>query len=918
MIPTAKSDGSVIIDTKLNTDGFGKSVSSLKGQFGSLGSAAKKLGGLIAAAFSVKVLVDFGKEAIQLGSDLQEVQNVVDVTFTTMNQQVNEFAKNAAMTAGLSETMAKRYTGTFGAMAKSFGFSEAEAYNMSTALTQLSGDVASFYNLSQDAAYTKLKSVFTGETESLKDLGVVMTQTALDDFALRKGLGKTTSQMSEQEKVALRYQFVVEQLSGASGDFVRTQDSWANQTKILNLQFEQLKATLGQGLINVLTPVLKTLNTLIGKLQEFAVVFKNVTQALFGNASSGNTGGVEESLGSAAGNAESLEENITQAGKAAKKAVAGFDEINTLTSTTVADTSGTTTPSATNGSGSSNNENVLSPGLVAAIENVKALIDGIGDLLEPIKNIDLTPLANSFSALKGPLGELAGVIGENLRNAWDNVLVPLATWTIEDAAPAAVDAFKGALDLLQIVLDGLQPFGIWLWEDFLKPIANWTGKKAIEGLNSLGDALTGISDWIKENQEPVNNLVTVLGSIAGSVGAISVAAKIAEYVAAVAAMAPEVGLLAAMFPKLSGAIASLGSWITGTLVPAITGGLSAIAAALGISVGWLVAIIAAVAAAVAAIIIYWDEISAFFSELWANISTWASTAWTSISASASQAWEWISVGASDCWSAIVEFFSPAAEWFAELFGSIWQTISDVFYNIGVIASGCWEVIKVAWNGVATWFDENVCQPVGNFFSGMWDGVTKGAKAAWEGVKKAFSGVATFFSDTFKKAWEGVLKVFSPIGKIFVDIKDGILSAFKTVVNGLIKGLNSLIEIPFNGINTALKWIKGIEIVGIKPFDKLKTISVPQIPYLAQGAVIPPNAPFMAVLGDQKHGTNIEAPLETIKQALAEVLAMQGGAGEMDVNVNFTGSLAQLVRLLIPEIEVEYRRKGGSLATGGAY
>ena len=139
--------------------------------FSSVSSVAKKAGAAIASAFAVKKIVDFGKSCLDLGSDLAEVQNVVDVTFPKMTSQVDEFAKSAAKSFGLSETMAKQYTGTFGAMAKAFGFSEKQAYGMGTALTSLAGDVASFYNLSQDEAYTKLKSVFTGETESLKDLG---------------------------------------------------------------------------------------------------------------------------------------------------------------------------------------------------------------------------------------------------------------------------------------------------------------------------------------------------------------------------------------------------------------------------------------------------------------------------------------------------------------------------------------------------------------------------------------------------------------------------------------------------------------------------------------------------------------------------------------------------------------------------
>lgn len=224
-----------------------------------------------------RALVEFGKQSIELGSDLQEAQNVVDVTFTSMSADVNQFAKDAAKSAGLSETMAKKYTGTFGAMAKSFGFTEKEAFDMSTTMTQLTGDVASFYNLDHDEAYTKLKSVFTGETEALKELGVVMTQAALDQYAMEKGIKKTTAQMTEQEKVALRYQFVLEQLDGASGDFVRTQDSWANQTRILSLQWESFMASIGEGLIAVFTPALQFITGVI-------MPFLNTVADAFANA----------------------------------------------------------------------------------------------------------------------------------------------------------------------------------------------------------------------------------------------------------------------------------------------------------------------------------------------------------------------------------------------------------------------------------------------------------------------------------------------------------------------------------------------------------------------------------------------------------------------------------------------------------
>lgn len=326
--------GSLFLDLNLDTKKFNKQLnntSSLAEQhFG-------KLGKTIAKGLSTAAIVSFGKSCIDLGSDLAEVQNVVDVTFPNMSSQVNEFAKNAINQFGLSETVAKRMTGTFGSMAKAFGFSESAAFNMSTALTGLAGDVASFYNLDPTEAYTKLKSVFSGETESLKDLGVVMTQNALDQFALAKGYGKTTSAMSEQEKVALRLAFVTDQLSAAGGDFSRTSDSWANKVRVLSLNFDSLKATLGQGFINVLSPIMSMLNTLVLKLQEAADWFMAFTSLLSQNKKTST------SMGSVSSAAKDVANNVGSIGETAKKtskqllSLASVDGLNIMKTKTDSD-----------------------------------------------------------------------------------------------------------------------------------------------------------------------------------------------------------------------------------------------------------------------------------------------------------------------------------------------------------------------------------------------------------------------------------------------------------------------------------------------------------------------------------------------------------------------------------------------------
>jgi phage-related protein len=337
----ADSVGQIGLDLVVNKNGFDKQMAGIQG----LASKAAKA---LAAAFAIKKIIDFGKSAIELGSDLTEVQNVVDVTFPKMSKQIDTFAKNAALSFGLSETMAKKFTGTFGAMAKAFGFSEGAAYDMSTTLTGLAGDVASFYNLSQDEAYTKLKSIFTGETETLKDLGIVMTQNALDAYAMANGYGKVTAKMSEAEKVALRYQFVQDQLALATGDFSRTSDQWANQVRILSLQFDSLKATIGQGLINVLTPVIQVINTIIGKLMSLANAFKSFTELISGKKGSGGASAAAvsgmEDVTNAADNASGA---IGGTGGAAKKAAkdikgmsTGIDELNVISPDTGSDSSG--------------------------------------------------------------------------------------------------------------------------------------------------------------------------------------------------------------------------------------------------------------------------------------------------------------------------------------------------------------------------------------------------------------------------------------------------------------------------------------------------------------------------------------------------------------------------------------------------
>lgn len=508
----ADSAGQIGLDLVINQQQFNKQLSGIQ-------NLAKKTGKMLAGAFAVKGLTSFAKDCIELGSNLTEVQNVVDVVFPTMNKKVNEFAQNAASTFGLSETMAKKFTGTFGAMANAFGFSEKESYKMSTALTGLAGDVASFYNISQDEAFTKLKSVFSGETETLKDLGIVMTQTALDQYALANGFGKTTSAMTEQEKVALRYAFVQQQLQNATGDFSRTSDQWANQIRILSLQFDSLKASIGQGLINLFLPIVKVINTVLGKLMTLANAFKSFTAMIMGKKTSGasasldktatSAGKVSNSLNNATSSANKLNKSTKKVGDTAKKTakkisgLMGFDQINKLTETKGSSGSKSSTPSSGTGSaaGGASGGNV-DMGSLPKGEDEKATKLGKGyDNLR--KAIDKLRVA--FSAFsKVAIGAFKWI--------WKNMLVPLGKWTMQKLAPKLIELLAAALNVLTAVCKALQPLWQWVWDHLFKPLANFVGDAIIGFLDLLVKGLNGLANWINKHQGAVQAItVAFLG-----------------------------------------------------------------------------------------------------------------------------------------------------------------------------------------------------------------------------------------------------------------------------------------------------------------------------------------------------------------------------------------------------------------------
>lgn len=825
------ADGKVVIDTALNNQGFIKGINNMKSQTNGLVASLKRLGGVIASVFAVRAIVGFGKNCVELGSNVAEVQNVVDTAFGNMAYKMEAFAGSSIKSFGMSQLAAKKTASTYMAMAKSMGIGSDAASNMALALTGLTGDVASFYNITQEDADTKLKSVFTGETETLKSLGVVMTQTNLDAFAMANGLGKTTASMSQSELVMLRYSYVMDTLKLAQGDFIKTQDSWANQTRILSMQWQELMSIMGQSLITVLAPVVKMLNNIVSALISAANTFNSVVSQLFGGANNqiqqtaSNAASVGDAISGSVDDQNALTDATNATAKAQKKMLAGFDEVNQLSSGSADSPSGSSgsagSTTATGGAGAAliqqqaGTESALS-------DQMKAFVDKITALVEPLRQINFDPLKKSFEDLRAAVAPLTEDLFSGLEWAWTNIFVPLAKWTVEDALPVFLDALAAGCDVLQSVLVALQPLGQWLWDSFLQPIAAWTGGIIVSALGDITATLTAFSDWIDAHQEAVQTMT------------VTAAAFMAVW-----------------------EITSIGEWIIAS------GGLAAAIGTLTTSiVSCTVAKIADKAESLAIVALYAKDfvvsLGKTIAKLAVETAAWIhNTAEKGLNTAATIA----QTAATAAWNAICAVATAVTTAFGAAVAFLTSPIGIVVIAIGALIAVVVLLIK------------------------HWDKVKEVASSCWGSIKETFSKVAGWFD----------ANIIGPVSSGFRSFVNGLISMVESFVNFFVRGINRVISAA-NSLQIDIpSWVP---FVGGKSFGmNIPRISELSLPRLAQGAVIPPNREFMAVLGDQHHGTNVEAPLETIQQAVAitmqplmdAMLAFaKSGGGNIALTVNLDG------------------------------
>lgn len=501
---------------KSSVDGFFNSLRLGNSGINSISSGIKMMIGSMLGFQGIMKLFDFGKQAVTWGSDITELENVVDVAFgnlgknfTDLSGKIYEFAQDSQEQYGISEIAARRYTGTLMSMFNSSGFDASdkmhkEAAQMSLDLTKLSGDLASFYNISNDEAFQKIQSGMAGMTRPLRDLGINMSVANLNAYAMSQGIAQSYNEMSQADQQMLRYSYLMSVTSAQQGDFARTSNTYANQLRILKLNFQQLAATIGQGLISAVTPAIHALNVLMKYLIAAANAFRNFMYTLFGKVApaakgiSTGLGGLGDDVGDLATGADDAASGLGDAADNAKKlkkelSVLPFDELNQLSKQNENETPKTGTGGSGGGAGGGGNLGDLLGFDVDQLTGGNKVADAINKWAQKIKDAFLkhdwygvgatvadmlnTGLAKLYGVLNSPelkraIDHFTSAIAQGINGFVDNFDWELLGRVAGSAINRLVQLFNGLAEKID-------------WRDIGSGIAR--------GVNGLLDEV----DWVK-------------------------------------------------------------------------------------------------------------------------------------------------------------------------------------------------------------------------------------------------------------------------------------------------------------------------------------------------------------------------------------------------------------------------------------
>lgn len=823
--------------------GFSSSASAVTKKSFSLASAIGKVYATYWALFrGFRLLGD----AIDISSSLTEVENVVRQTFGQYESLINNFAKTSIEKFGMSELSAKQFASRFQAMGTALDIPQGKMADMSIRLTELAGDMASFYDVSQEDIAKSLQSVFSGTTAPMRRYGIDLTQATLKEWALKQGLDANVSSMTQAEKAMLRYQYVLAHTTNITGDFARTADTWHNQITMLRENFKALGAVVGGGLINAFKPFIKVLNAVLQKVISFAEMVTNALGSIFGwryeaskgagisgladdiGSASAGMNDLSNAAGSAGKNTGGIAKNAKKAKKEIQQATRAFDELKVISKQSKDNTSG----SGSGGSGSGGGSGAGGSGggdtgkLVQTDTIFKKFKSDIKDL-EGLGKAISGALINAMKKIKWKkVYAKAEGFGRGLAKFLNGLFEGQKGTTLFG------ETGKLIANSLNTVLHGLDSFGTTFnWKQFGNSIADGINKffqnfdfaLLAQTLNTWAQgvfdtvttALSKISwkDIWNGAKEFLSNLdvetvAIIIGAVtikkigkvifgAGILSKLGLLIKGGIVSAIVSALGAEKGtsIGAALFGAIKRGISGFVTKI-GLVIEGLFSGMN-FSEALASVFGGSASTISSVASAIGGIV---------------SVVTGAFTAIYNFVQMLKNGFSWLNealmvvgVAITTIGVIILAPIEGIGIAIAALVGAIVASVA----TITVLVKEHWEEIKGIFSKVGEWFNTNVITPVVGFFKGMYSKVSGFFSNLWKGISNVWKGVSGWFNKTviepivgfFKGFYTRVSQIFKGLWIIVKAVWIVVSDWFKSKVIGPIKKNFELLK---SAVSTAFK------------------------------------------------------------------------------------------------------------------
>lgn len=859
-------DGSLNFDTKIDSKGFDKGVKNINSSVSQLSGKLGALKTKIAAAFSVAAIVAFGKKALETAASVNAANSAMSQTFGELEGAASAAITRVADESGILETRLKSIATGIYAFAKTSGMDSASAIGMMKEALQVAADSAAYYDRSLEDTSETLKSFLKGNYANDAALGLSATEYTRNAAAM-KLYGKSFQNLSEAQKQLTLLQMVKDanDLSGATGQAAREADGWENVIGNLKEAWKQLIAVIGQPVLKLAIPVVQSMTAALQRMTEVANAAWQALQKIFGWEDA-------DAIKSATKAQEQLTSAVEETSDAQKGALAGFDEIQILSDKT-AETS------------------TASAGADTPVEDLANIADKDGGKI-PLE-FDTSGIENAIKAIQTAVERIKAILSS------------LARWAETTIKPQ----FGKLFDAIAQALPGIQT-------------------KVQEAFSELSGIASQAFAGVKTN---IETMFSNVGSLAAPLG---------EY-------------FTTQLPGfISTAISSIGTILLGLLdsFNLVFGDILGIAQTF--SEGFLSTVLPTLTEigteSVTTVTQVFEDVKDIFDSVWSEgiapfferLAKYWNEAWESVKAAWKEHGAPIFEGIREAFKNLTEriknlwegLLKPVWQNFMDTLDWLWeQHIKPVWDKIlefvAVLIENATKIYNQVISPIVKWLQETLYPIIVTVINTIWNVVSEviGFIVDIIGtIIDACKGVADFLTGVFTHDWQQAFDGLQEISDSFVNAG---IALFEGAVNIIVDLINGLLEYVVVGINTVIKALNSISFdvpdwvpfVGGKHFGiNLSPLTAPKlpklsIPRLATGAVIPPNREFLAVLGDQSQGTNIEAPLETIKQAFREALAESGGSGRQ-MNVVLQVGRRELARTVVELSREEQQRVGMRIRT----